>query len=579
MNSLNTLLSKIYKNPYMPLFAASAFFLFFTLIMPDWYYNAAGWVDGWAYTGFFMDFPQMRSAIANHPAGDLLPLIFPGWIIYEIFNPFLGNIIFKFVRFIFAGYFIFRALEIEFSRRSALVGMVLFLTSFPFLEAARTDYTDGMVIFYISAALFCAAKAYIPSAKKALWLVLCGACFAGSVFSAFLSAVLGAGMAFFILYKENNNAVKVKNILKSAVLISVGFFAAVGLFAFIYFLLGFDVCFFINTVNKAKMFMGTARSSLTFFQSIFLPAGRLFAVGIICSVFMIFVLKMQKKLNRKNITPVIAFLISFVLYALLQQFKNQETISNIYYLNHLFPFMIFSVSAIVFSPYLNAFKRRNFVLLIMVLVYLGIMPYIAIACIDIKHFLYTDIILIFLPAAAVLVFMLREKGIIFISLFIMLYCSQGFSEYFAGKVQNKKYYHEDVISLPVYQRSVIAWVDYVKKNDPQRKGYIWYNARENYLYRGFSAASHLWQRRLFNEEMPDLDGIVIGGKRSALEKIETLFIISPSSQKASEAISVLKNNTDYEIEASETIMLFSERNITFFVTKCIINKNNIDKNI
>lgn len=572
MESLKKQALQLYNGWYMPLLLLVCLFMLLSMLMPNWFYNSIGWIDGWLYTGYFMDYSAMKTAFPQRSMGDLLPLLLPGKIFYSLFSPLAANILFKLVKFVLTGCLVFSFLKTESSRRSAYAGTIVLMLSYQAIEALRSDYTDGMVLLYISASMFCLSKAFQAVKAKYIWVFAAGACFSASVFTAFLSAATGAAIAVYIGFKEwRSEGGNFKRTAQTAACFAAGFAFTAFLFALINRLMGFGWYFFKNTVERSFQFLNELRARKTFFQAVADDNTRwiVFPLLFTFSTFIVFLKK--KLLTKTALCAFSMFAMLFAIYAGLQIFKNQETISNLYYINHLLFFMIYAVTALIFEPFVIKLSRRSYLLFLTALFYAMLTPYI----IGITYLPYAAplkvLALFSLPAALIFAEAFKQRGFITLTLFLLMAFFINYSPSYTRYIQNLVHnYRGANIIMHDHQTALGKWTGYIKQKDPGREYYLWFNIWSNWYFRGLASATHSWELRLLNEEMPHLNGIVAGGSATPLPNINKLLLMASEDFQIEQAQAALNNYPGYKAQCSAAEEIFNVNNLRMLVSDCVI---------
>lgn len=566
---------KIYKQ-FTAFISAKAFpwifpfvlFVLYCIWMPNWFYNTVGWVDGWAYTGFFMDYPGLRSAFPHHPAGDLLSLLFPGVLFYQVFTPFWANFLFKLCRFVLIGGMFFQFLKQQTGLRGACLGVLLLLTAFPFIEAIRTDYTDGMTVFYLVGALFCFSSAYVRDTYKYVYLFLGGLFFAGSVTTTLLSLTLGVPFALFIIMQQYYADKKLTSIVLSGLVVAGGFFAAIAILAFLHHLLGFDWLFFKATLAKASAFLGQVRTSFSLWQSIIQPGPLWFFLFFGFSVLAGLALCYPaKRFNKSAGISLLMFATALLIYVFLQVCKNQETISNIYYINHLLPFVVFAVAAVV-SPILEGLNNKQMAVWAIVCVYVALLPIVVFPAYFPAPVSWQKWCVFFIPVLAGVVVVWKAKNSWLLVFFLLVWGSANYCPRWVLEAYNQHLYLGKPLCSAELLNATAAWVETVKANDPARKYYLWYHSGNNWLFRHMAASSHLWQGRVLNEEMPILNGKIIGGVPGNIENISQIMLLAENEQKLREAQQVLRQVQNKNFICEKMYEAYSSNRFAIWVSQC-----------
>ena len=115
-----------------------------------WPYTSSygGFIDPWLYTSYFLHLKAQLLAFPGAYYGDRLSDTIPGWTIYHVFGPWIGNYVFKLTVIWTASFAIYFSTCRVLSQRAALVAGLLVGAQPHFLMAFGWDYVDGIGIAY-----------------------------------------------------------------------------------------------------------------------------------------------------------------------------------------------------------------------------------------------------------------------------------------------------------------------------------------------------------------------------------------------------------------------------------------------
>ncbi len=133
----------------------------------------SAFIDPWLYPSFFLHMKAQLLAFPWAYYGDRLSDTLPGWCIYRIFGPWLGNYVFKLSVIYTATFALFFAVRQVFHERAALLAVLLLLAEPFFVIAFGWDYVDGIGVAYFSLTLLCLVRA-ADSDRYRLSLFLAG---------------------------------------------------------------------------------------------------------------------------------------------------------------------------------------------------------------------------------------------------------------------------------------------------------------------------------------------------------------------------------------------------------------------
>jgi hypothetical protein len=192
----------------------------------------AGWIDPWLYTSYFLHLKTQLLAFPTAYYGDRLSDTIPGWALYHLFGPWVGNYVFKLSLIYTALFAMYFTISRLFDRRVALFSGLLICAQPYFLTAFGWDYVDGIGITYCSLAILFTFRA-AQSKRYKLSLFLAG------VFCNFLitSHFLWLNLVWIIPlgYLWANQLGSRHSIWKSAAIFALGFLTAFAAFCGIYY--------------------------------------------------------------------------------------------------------------------------------------------------------------------------------------------------------------------------------------------------------------------------------------------------------------------------------------------------------
>ena len=486
--------------PLSTLFIGLALFV----LNPAWIYSHVGTVDSWGYVGMFVDPVGLRNAFPKHPAGDLLPLILPTAVLYNVLSPFYANLIFKLITFTACGSLFFFWVRNDFGTQTAMVSLIYLLFYQYFLIAVGGDYTDGRVILYYMAILFFISQSSLSQRHSALYMFLAGAFLAFSVSTALLSVVYVPVICIYILGKRYLSDKKLIDI-GLAIAFFIGFGLTIVTMCLVHYSYAGSYIYFWNTLEKAANFLNANRihNQLrfgVFVWGVVLPFSAI-ATGIVYGI---------RRLLKGGDEPVngmivLAWVMNFTTLAILyylELVRHQETVSNWSYLSQSIPVFFLGLASII-KLFIDEMPPSHLSILLIILLLTNTLAFYL--------FLYGKlftVIMILCVAMGSAVFLLRNAAVLKLTVISILYV---LINYHMGQGY---ILHPGLALTPIVTSRLMAleatvkWLELIKVIDPNRKAFLWYDANSKYighLFRQFSSASHLWQGRILNESFPQLD--------------------------------------------------------------------------
>lgn len=547
-----------------------------------WIYSSIGRVDAWAYLGLALDPIGMRFAFPTHPATDLLPLIWPPALLYAVFPPFVANLLYKGATFTLVGLLLYRVVEQDFGWKTALWATVTLVFNKYFLTAVGADYTDGRVIVFLTGTLYFLSVAHADHISlRGEWLrfFLAGISFCFCIGTALLSVIFALPLAILAIGRQW--------IKKGAIAFSSLAFAVVG-FAFGILILGVGhylytgrFCFWEATLVKASMFLQMTRGPQDFqlwtLEWMYLPF-------LACLAFPLS-LAMQRGQgvlrNPENRLPMLLWLantIAVSLMAYLQYFRRQETLTNSVYCDQILPITVMTLAATVIHPAIRQCSRRTFAILTVVLVFVCFAAFAyttrspAITDERLRNFLIIGTV------TAVCLFCMARPNAGWLTVLLTLFLMGNLSPVWLDMIWKQGSIGPYSVSRKQVLDTTCRWVTLMKEIDPQRSCYLWYNAQnERWFLRCFSAASHLWQGRLLNEGLPQVDGVT--GDYSTVDarllasQNESLILITGNDRETEIAReNLLKQGIRTECTTRRTFQVNDQKSLQVSICRLALDK-------
>lgn len=116
-------------------------------------------IDPWLYTSYFLHLKAQLLAFPGAYYGDRLSFTVPGWALYHLFGPWIGNYVLKLSTIYTAIFALYYAVLTLFDEQTALICGALISVQPYFLMAFGWDYVDGIGIAYYSLSLLFVLRA------------------------------------------------------------------------------------------------------------------------------------------------------------------------------------------------------------------------------------------------------------------------------------------------------------------------------------------------------------------------------------------------------------------------------------
>jgi len=197
-----------------------------TAINQTWSYDPISWLDHWAYFGMSYYFPDLITRFPNHPATEILPVIFPAALAYR-FLPIDTADMLKDIGLLSVTLFSVGSIVSRVFSRSYGLAIMLLMASYPvFSHHIGESYTTGYVITYLSItlyAMFRGIEEFNENKTINIYFVLAGFTYGLCVMSAILSVIYILPIASLtLIIFASKNKVSFSNIRKIIISIAVG---------------------------------------------------------------------------------------------------------------------------------------------------------------------------------------------------------------------------------------------------------------------------------------------------------------------------------------------------------------------
>ena len=135
--------------------------LLLVLVNDFWAYTGtqSPYLDPWFYVSYFLHLKSQLLAFPQVYFGDRVSYTVPGWLLFRLFGPVLGNSLFRLLIIYVAIFSLYFAAVRLFDRRTALFSSLLLVVSPYFLIAFGWSYTDGPAIAYYALSLYLIVRA------------------------------------------------------------------------------------------------------------------------------------------------------------------------------------------------------------------------------------------------------------------------------------------------------------------------------------------------------------------------------------------------------------------------------------
>ena len=141
-----------------PIVALIAMPLIMALFSREWLYTQIGALDPWYNIGFFL-FYHDPTFLADHYKLQRLSWIIPGWLLYHLFGPLIGNFVLHAGALAVSSVFVYLTLARLVARQSAFLVAGFLTVYFPFHGAGGWDYQAAGSAAYYAVTLYLITRA------------------------------------------------------------------------------------------------------------------------------------------------------------------------------------------------------------------------------------------------------------------------------------------------------------------------------------------------------------------------------------------------------------------------------------
>ncbi|MDX2078854.1 MAG: glycosyltransferase family 39 protein [bacterium] len=147
------------------------------LINPNWIFNA-NIVDDYAYLGYQLDYPKYIgwSPSSESYAIERLSVIFPGYVVRQVFSPLVANFVVHLGVYYLAIFSVYGILNRLFNAKVALITALLFGQYPLILRSVGWDYADGYAMAYFTLTIFFLTQG-VGVSRRNLYLMGAGGAF------------------------------------------------------------------------------------------------------------------------------------------------------------------------------------------------------------------------------------------------------------------------------------------------------------------------------------------------------------------------------------------------------------------
>lgn len=516
-------MKNIIKFDFTPVYISIVTFIVLYLLMPKWIYSpiALTDTDPWLQIGYFLDYKLMSHVYYNEHFKDIISTNLLGILFYKTYTPFLANLLLKFFRFLIFGYFIYSTTKFEINKKTAILTLCVSLTSYTVLIAFGGDYTDGWIVFYLTATIYSLFKAYRISNVKILWLILSGIFCCLMIGAGFQSLIYTISLFLMLILLEYKRNLKFKLLSMHYLYPIIGCLICFCILNLVNYLYIGDFWYCKNSITRAISFVGEHRWHGS--MNILSKNNILFAICILFIATFTYlknVFKFERFTNFDFIILITTW-INIIIMFFLEIFFKQELISNINYFNHIIPFIILLYATYVIKYLSELNKKLNYIFMLAIVFYFCIIWYMPgpffipeffpskLTSIGRNIFMsypviydiyiYIGILLIF---ACYFLFSNFKKYFKFI-LFLMLIILFNFTP-FVYTLKNESSVQFKHISGKDFFESVVDWFHYSNKINKKRKKVFWYNEKKDTYIKTCLGVSNS-KKGVFDISMPYLN--------------------------------------------------------------------------
>lgn len=587
-------MKNIMKLDFTPFYISIGTFIALYLLMPKWIYSpiALTDTDPWLQIGYFLDYKLMAHVYYSEHFKDIISTNFLGIFFYKIFSPFWANLLLKFFRFSIFGYFIYSIAKFEINKKTAILTLFVSLTSYTVLIAFGGDYTDGWIVFYLTATIYSLLKAYRDSNVKILWLIFSGIFYCLMIGAGFQSLIYTISLFAMLILLENKKNNKFKLLSMHYLYPFIGCLICFCILNLVNYLYIGDFWYCKNSITRALSFVEKGRWQDS--MNILSKNNILFAIFILFISTFIYCKNIFKLeyFNNFNFIILITTWINIIIMLFLEIFLKQELISNINYFNHIIPFIILLYAAYVIKYLSESNKNLNYIFMLAIVFYFCIIWYMPGPSFIPEYFpskltsigrntfmsypiiydvyVYIGIILILASYFLFSNFKKKFKFILFLILIILF----NFTP-FVYTLKNEMSIQFKHISGKDFFESVVDWFYYSNKINKKRKKVFWYNEiKDTYIKTCLGVSNS--KKGVFDISMPYLN-ISTNTFKNKMEYLNqpgfTITILCSDKNDAILAKQILEKENNKEVSIINE-REFLGKCFKIFIIEYKINNNN-----
>ena len=273
-----------------------------------------------------------------------------------------------------------------------------------------------------------------------------------------------------------------------------------------------------------------------------------------------------------DVTFPLLLLAHLLIIEFLQDLKQQETLTNLFYLNQITPVLFLALASIIF-PYTRQLSRFALALIIPVLVYAQGL------CFQQATAMRPTIPAILTPAIilTLMLSLLTNDHRVRLAIILVFFLYTNLLLFSTDYLTDRQPVPAGGLTRAGVLAATERWMAFIDTIDVARHGYLWYNTGEAYggLYASLSAASHQWQGHVYNEAYPQLDVPIgeVGVVPSALliEEQRPLIILTADTRRYQEAADNFRRQHIALLLRHQ--QRFCSGNVRFTVYECVLRRN------
>jgi hypothetical protein len=332
----------------------------------SWLFNPYGWVDHWAYFGQANFLLNLRQAFPSDPSGDLLPVIWPQYLLSHFLPNLLAESLLGIFMVLFTTLLLILIVSKNFGETVSYFIACMWVGSQYALTSLGASYPAGFVIFYLLLTIYFLQRKQKFYRGINLNLLLASMTFTLSFYSAVLSIIyLPSLFIFYFLYHSilQEHRWNSKEIRSPVIQFSIVFVFTTIILQVIYNTYGHGF-FFSNSINKLLGFtIGNNYRAPGF--STWLPGASWLLLPLIICFIQIY-LYTWVKWHKSKITistPFFALSVSVMLAQLFVNIFLHQWSLQFMYFNQTIGVYFLALASIVSIPIMLWSKGKQCVLL------------------------------------------------------------------------------------------------------------------------------------------------------------------------------------------------------------------------